>query len=340
MTDLQSMLSHVQNYVNQSNWRRNLAAASGPWVVTPLAQGEYNLNFLLTSRDAKLVLRVNIGTQIGRKDQIVYEFKALKLLTPSRVTPRAWFVDDSRRHIDHGVLIMQYLPGAMLDYRQDCPAAARVLAQIHQTVVDPADNHLIVENTPLTLIFEESSRLLQTYLESDLADPNIRDYLKDVLQWADEARAAEKFYQQDPWPCIVNTEVNAGNFIVDRPAQKAYLIDWEMPRWGDPSQDVAHFCSPLTTLWKTRYQMSTADRQAFVAAYQAHLHDRHLIDTLHERIDLRDPFVRLRGISWSAMGWVAYQTDFDGIKNADTWQTLQRYMDYRFIRSVFNPWLH
>ena len=39
------------------------------------------------------------------------------------------------------------------------------------------------------------------------------------------------------------------------------------------------------------------------------------------------------------MGWVAYQTDFSGIKNPDTWQTLVRYMRLDFIRSLFTPFM-
>ena len=49
--------------------------------------------------------------------------------------------------------------------------------------------------------------------------------------------------------------------------------------------------------------------------------------------------MRLRGISWSAMAWAAYQADFAGVKNPDTWRTLQRYMDLDFIRSLFDPFL-
>jgi hypothetical protein len=49
--------------------------------------------------------------------------------------------------------------------------------------------------------------------------------------------------------------------------------------------------------------------------------------------------VYLRGISWSAMGWVAYQTEFSGMKNPDTWETLQRYLNLAFIRSLFDFFL-
>ena len=307
--------------------------------VSPLAQGEYNLNYLLSAGDLRLVLRVNIGTQIGREDQIVYEFRALKLLEGSGVTPRAYFVDDSRRLIDRGLLIMDFLPGEALDYRRDTDAAAELLARVHQTEVPEASNHLIAETAPLSLIYEECAGLLQPYFDSRLADPAIRDYLRDLIRWADCARAAERYYQADSWPCIVNTEVNSGNFIVNRPEGTIHLVDWEMPRWGDPSQDLAHFCAPLTTLWKTSYRMNAADKGQFLDAYRRSIRDRHLKATLMDRIRLREPFVYLRGISWSAMGWAAYQSDYAGVKNPDTWAKLQQYMNLVFIRSLFDPFL-
>jgi hypothetical protein len=83
--------------------------------------------------------------------------------------------------------------------------------------------------------------------------------------------------------------------------------------------------------------MTSRQKKAFIDTYRHQIEDRHLRDTLWERVRLRDPFVLLRGISWSAMGWVAYQTHFTGVKNADTWETLQRYMQLDFIRSLFDP---
>ncbi len=340
MTDaMQAMQVEVERYLAVRDWSDVPAMAGRTFAVSPLAGGEYNLNFLLTSGAEKRVFRVNIDTQIGRADQIVYEYKALQLLAESGVTPRPYFVDDSRREIERGVSIMEYLPGRPLVYETDLDQAADLFARIHQVPVDPAQNHLIREDAPLDLIYRECAGLLRTYFDSELADPGIRDFLKEVIDWARAARRRERFYQEDPWPCIVNTEVNAGNFIVDPERGSIHLIDWEMPRWGDPSQDICHFCSPLTTLWKTDYRMQAADKRDFIKHYAVRIGDRHLRDTLPERIRLRDPFVYLRGISWSAMGWVAYQTDFSGIKNPDTWQTLVRYMRLDFIRSLFTPFM-
>jgi aminoglycoside phosphotransferase (APT) family kinase protein len=336
---LNEMLPAARAYVECGDWSKVPVMRGGPFEVSPLAQGEYNLNYLLSRGPLRLVLRVNVGTQIGRADQVVYEYRALTLLESSGVTPRPHFVDDTRQRIDRGVLIMDFLPGEPLDYRRDTLAAAALFARIHQVAVAEEQNHLIREDAPLTLIHRECTRLLQAYFDSPLAVPAARDYLRAVLAWADRARAAEEFYRRDPWPCIVNTEVNSGNFIVNRHAGTLHLVDWEMPRWGDPSQDLAHFCSPLTTLWKTDYRMSADDRRAFRLAYARQVRDRHLRDTLEERVRLREPFVLLRGIAWSAMAWAAYQGEFAGVKNPDTWCTLQRYMDPGFIRSLFAPYL-
>ena len=285
----------------------------------------------------QLVFRVNIGTQIDRADQISYEYKALKLLENSGVTPRPFFVDDSRKNLDRGVLIMEYLPGEPLDYNCDLDAAAYLFATIHQIGVGEERNHLIREDAPLTLIYDECKALLQHYFDSNLADDSIRSYLKEVILWAEGARKLETYYKEDPWYCIINTEVNSGNFIVNRHAETIHLVDWEMPRWGDPSQDLSHFCSPLTTLWKTPYRMTSESKKNFISEYCRNIHNAHLRETLPDRIQLRDPFVYLRGISWSAMGWAAYQTEFSGMKNPDTWRTLQSYMDLSFIRSLFDP---
>ena len=337
MTLMTEMLPQVAEYLNTRDWEDVPAMRGRRFTVTPLAQGEYNLNYLISSDSIRLVFRMNIGTQINREDQILYECRALNLLKNSGVTPKPHFVDDTRRFFDRGILIMDYLPGEPLDYARDLPEAAALLATIHQVNVTEENNHLIREDAPLSLIYEECSGLLQQYFDSDLADPAIRSYLMDLKAWADGARAGEDYYQQDPWPCIVNTEVNSGNFIVNRKRKTIHLVDWEMPRWGDPSQDLSHFCSPLTTLWKTDWRMSPAEKRDFLANYCRHIRDRHLRDTLADRVRLRDPFVYLRGISWSAMGWTAYQTEFSGMKNPDTWAKLRQYLSLDFIRSLFDP---
>jgi len=310
-----------------------------PFEVFPLAQGEYNLNYRLRQGRRQWVLRVNLGTQIGREDQILYEYQALQLLAGSGATPQAYYVDDTRQRLPHGVLLMEYLAGEALDYTRDLAAAARLLAQIHSFSARLDITHLIVEERPLSMTCDECGRLLQVYFDCEQADAAICRYLRDVLAWAEQARLREACFLADPWPCIINTEVNSGNFIANRESGSLHLVDWEKPLWGDPSQDLSHFSVPTTTLWKTDQRLDATRRGEFLAAYRAALADAHLRDTIDERVRLRDPFNCLRGISWSAMAWVAYQNGRHALRNADTFRKIEQYLQPAFLHSLFDVYL-
>ena len=101
------------------------------------------------------MFRVNIGTQINRTDQIVYEYRALELLKDSDVTPKPYFVDDDPIPFDRGILIMEFLPGETLDYNRDLNAAAGLFGNIHQIQLNSGINHLIRVVAPLSLIYYE-----------------------------------------------------------------------------------------------------------------------------------------------------------------------------------------
>ena len=287
------------------------------------------------------VLRVNTGSQIGLTDQeqIAYEFNTLKLLAPERVSPQPYFLDNSFRFLPYGILGMAYLPGEKLDYQRDLEDAARLMARYHQLKVPKSRIHLIREEQPLSLTYERCLRMMQVYLDSEIGDPEFKSYLREVRDWADHARQREVYYQQDPWNCIINTEVNNTNWIVNRQAGTLHLVDWEKPLWGDPSQDLSHFRVPTTTLWKTDYRMSEKDRDAMMSAYKTAIVDPHLRDTIEERTRLRDPFNCLRGVSWCAMAWIQYRRGAHLLKNVDTFRKLSMYVDLDFVRSLFDPFM-
>lgn len=338
--DLTSYLPEVARYLNQVE----LKGVPGwhphrQFQISPLAQGEYNMNYLLMQGGNCSVLRVNLGTQIDREDQIAYEFGALRLLEDSGVTPRPYFLDDSKTILKHGLLVMEYLPGEPLDYRRDLEQAARLFARLHTLEIAVENNHLIREERPLSSMYEECSRLAEVYLRSELADPAVRNYLSEVLEWAETARSNEVYFLEDPIFCVLNTEVNSGNFIANRVTGSLHLVDWEKPVFGDPSQDLSHFCVPTTTLWKTDYRMPEVDKNRFLKTYQSSVPDAHLRDTILDRVRLRAPFNCLRGISWSAMAWVQYQTGAHALCNEDTFRKMETYLEMPFLQSLFDSYL-
>ncbi len=236
--------------------------------------------------------------------------------------------------------VWQYLRGERLDYHRDLAPAAQLMARYHQLAVPEEKIHLIREERPLSLTYDRCARMLQVYFDSDLAQEPLKSYLREVIAWANEARQKEAYFLRDPWNCIINTEVNNSNWIVDRKRDTIHLVDWEKPLWGDPSQDLSHFRVPTTTLWKTDCRLSTVDREQMMAAYKNALHDDHLRDTIEERTRLRDPFNCLRGVSWCAMAWVQYQRGDHLLKNPDTFKKLAMYVDPIFVRELFDPYMN
>lgn len=339
--NLVEFLPHAQQYVKElSSDQVHWWQSGRQFEIRPLAQGEYNMNYLVQQEDTpSWVLRVNVGSQIDRTDQIVYEHNALNLLQRTARTPIPLFVDDSRERIQQGVLGMHFIPGERMRYEIHSYQADQLFADIHTLTHDLERTHLIQERQPLTMTYEECAALLPTFFESPLAELEIIRYLQEVLSWANEERQQEKYFVEDPWNCIINTEVNSSNFIYNAEENRLYLVDWEKPLWGDPSQDLSHFCVPTTTLWKTDYRMTSAAKQAFLQTYRDCLSDQHLKDTIIERVRLRDPFNCLRGISWSAWAWVAYQTGEAAIQNEDTYRKLCDYLQIDFIRSLFEPYM-
>jgi aminoglycoside phosphotransferase (APT) family kinase protein len=308
----------------------------------PLPQGEYNMNFRIRQGETNWVLRINTGSQLGltSQEQIAYEYNTLVLLQPADVAPIPYFLDHSFQVLPFGVLGMSFIPGGPLDYQQDLPQAARLMARYHQLPIPIENIHLIHEERPLSFIFERGVRKLDVYLSSDLANPDLCAYFKEVIHWADQARHQEIFFIRDPWQCIINSEVNNTNWIIDRRTGSIHLVDWEKPMWGDPSQDLSHFRVPTTTLWKTDLRLTAQNQAEMMKAYQAALHDRHLRDTIEDRTRLRDPFNCLRGVSWCAMAWVQYQRKQHSLKNPDTWRKLSMYVDLNFVKSVFDPYIY
>lgn len=102
------------------------------------------------------------------ENQIGYECHALQLLEASGRTPKVLYVDGSRKFLDHGVLVMEYLPGKALDYHTDLKYAAECLADIHSVRIPESESGLIRPENPLIAILEECEEMVKIYMDSPL----------------------------------------------------------------------------------------------------------------------------------------------------------------------------
>ena len=295
---------------------------------TPLGQGEYNVNYAFDHPDGRrLVLRINRGSQMHLPDQIGYEFSALKALEPSGRTPRAIFCDPSMY-----CLVMEHLPGRPLQYETDLEAAAEIFADIH--AIPPAPG-LIEPDNPLEAILDECREMVSHYYEWDKADPEVIRLLKTLEA---EISAKDLTAPVGLRKCMVNTEVNSGNFLIN-PGGRSYLIDWEKPLISEPAQDLGHFLVPTTTFWKTDVILTPEEIRHFVRCYDRAVNGRFETASLADRLPLYFTVTCLRGVTWCAMAYREYCQPGRAISNPDTFEKLKAYLEPAFLRNLLENYV-
>ncbi len=302
----------------------------GPVLLQPLGQGEYNVNYRFRHpRSGKeLVLRRSTGSQLHLADQIGYEYEALQALAPSGRTPRALCCDR-----EAGMLVMEYLPGRPLRYESDLAEAAAILADIHSLPL-PEHCPLLCPASPALSIYEECLQMAAHYLGWQQADKQVCALLESLIR---EIGALELKGCGEP-RCLVNTEVNSGNFLIN-PGAQSYLIDWEKPLLSEPAQDLGHFLVPTTTFWKSDVILKPEDIRAFVSLYQKAVAGRMEVHSLAERLPLFFTVTCLRGISWCAMAMVEYSRPGRAIRNEDTFRKIQDYLRPDFLENILQNYV-
>lgn len=328
------LTNKIQEYIKCNKLNSELSLGDSCQVKF-LAQGEYNINFTIDGLGNKYVFRVNTGSQLGLKNQIRYEYEALRKLEISRVTPKVLYVDDTKTDFNYGILIMEFLEGRPLEYQQDLRSAGEIFSKIHS--IDIANNSLenfIIEEKIFTARINEAQRLLMDFLNSPKIDLQIKDFFNTFINWAEKNRHSEKYFLKNKWHVINNTEVNSHNFIVGD--KKSYLIDWEKPVISDPCQDLTQFLAITTTLWKTDYILSSEEKESFFKTYVNGLDNRD--NNIRERVALYTPYLYLRALGWCAYAYLEYHKEDKEIKNMDTYKKIKQYLDLDFMQNLLKQY--
>ncbi len=319
-----------------------------------LAQGEYNVNYLfahpVTGR--KLVLRVNMGSQMHLDRQIEYEAHALNLLSGCGRTPEVFYVDGSGRCLEHGILVMEYLNGRhpVYESESDMQAVMRCVAEIHSVSIPPdeviygepfgesrvpADTvKLIAPRSSVGSILDECENMISVYISSALGDNTIKKRLRNLLDCGHEIACAVTG-ATIPVRCCINTELNSTNFLVDDRCF-ARLVDWEKPLYGDPAQDLGHLLAPTTTFWKTDTVLASSETERLIDDYLEAVGDRFDTSGIRERTRALINITCLRGLTWCAMAWIEYQNPDKLIANESTRKKLDDYLSDIFLSDIEN----
>lgn len=295
-----------------------------------LGQGEYNLNYVFTHphTQKKYVLRINTGSQMHLEDQIGYEYAALEYLAPSGRTPKPVYCYPQQK-----MLVMEYLPGRALQYETDMDIASRILADIHSTPV-PEDCRLLRPLYPAQAIYDECLEMVQHYFSWEDRDPQVCELLRQLIH--EIGKLPLKAVSDAP-ACMVNTELNSGNFLID--GENSHLVDWEKPLISEPAQDLGHFLSPSATYWKTDVILTPEQVKDFVRKYVKAVDGRMDCSTLSQRLPLYFMVNCLRGVTWCAMAYREYSQPGRELRNEDTFKKLKAYLEPAFLQNLLDNYV-
>lgn len=305
-----------------------------------LAQGEYNINFLLQGAEQRYVLRYNTGSQIGKAGnaQLEYEAMALKRIGLSGVSPR--FITLLTEPVP--LLVMEYLPGEPLNYRnpEHITAAARTLAKLHQIGLEPGDT--FIHRVPCIDDVREAQSWLAPYFSCERASAPVRQRLKEILQSA-TLSAEYDATLFPPTAHLAHTDVQAHNFIVHESKESGAnatilscrLVDWERPLKDDLTYDLAHFLIRTTTQWKCDYTFSREEKEAFLNAYLTARPELNPGEIRH-RLHVRQRYIALRAISWCAGAWVEYTQGNRAITHTQTLSKIEEYLQLDALDQLFD----
>lgn len=315
MSTSEHKIRQIRDFLYAQNW------VAGDFDVAFLAAGEYNENYLVESADGSTVFRINHGSQLDLDNQIAYEFAVLENVAPSGVTPLPLHLCASHPSFPRGVLLMTFIPGRALDYRTDLRGAAECFARVHTVPYDHTTGPLLVQADPILDIVAECRGLLSRFDDHPLpaSGRRIRAYLERVRRLAEHASFAGESL------CIVNTEVNSGNFLVGD--GRVRLVDWEKAVASYRYQDLGHFLVPTTTLWKTDFRFDPSTRRQFLHDYHDAAAPPVGLDELDERTALLEKTILLRAFSWVYMAYAEYTSGARPLTNSATFATIQAYLD-------------
>ena len=322
----------IRNYLLCNNLYKKLNLQEN-FNISFLAQGEYNINYKIEDSKNKYVFRINTASQLNLDNQIEYEFNALKILKESTVTPKPLYVDGTKEFFNFGILIMEFLNGVPLNYSTDLHKATDIFSKIH-TLDIPKNSGLIVETNIMSDRISESSWLLKDFFNSSISNLDLKRFFHNYLNWCEKNKFLEKYFINNDLLVINNTEVNSHNFII---GENSYLIDWEKPVISHPCQDLTQFLADTTTLWRSNYLINSKDKDDFLKLYCSKTNFN--FEDIKESINLYNPYLYLRALSWCAMALVKYQTEEKLIRNDEIFNKIQQYLNKDFINNLLKEYI-
>ena len=303
--NLNERLHKANDYLHDNRELRDTLGIDSGAVLEahPLGQGEHNENYWFANpaTGEKHVLRINVVSQPFHKNQVAYEFEALRVLAPCGRAPQPLYVDSSKKLLDKSAMVISFCEGQELDFDHlrdgDLDRCIELMADIH-TVKIPSNCKLHRPEDSLSELFCECMQRYRIYRESGFGVERITRWAERYIEAA--RRKVEATRPHDPCH-IVNTEALPSHFLIPSDAaspEPGFFIDWERPIIGEVAQDIAYFTSPTGTFWDSEYLMPKQQTDELVERYWAAGQGRLDRSGFDERFDAWKSVTALRSMMW------------------------------------------
>jgi len=256
--------------------------------------GAYNLNFHVRVNKKEFIFRINIDQQSGLKNQIEYENNALRFLEEYNIAPKTYYVDNTLKYFDFGILIEQYLEGPHLSHEEThIVEAAELLVKLHSLPLVESD--FIIWQNPLEATVNFVKNDMLNYEAKKTHDKKLIRLAKEVMARTEkDIEDKHNLFHADS---LNHTDVVLDNFI--RTSDGLRLIDWEKPRVDDCTYDICCFLSEPPQLWCSERALNMANRESFLNTYSRLSGiEKNL---LLEKTRIREPLVSLHWVFWGAI---------------------------------------
>lgn len=253
-----------------------------------LASGEYNVNFLLTAKEQKYVVRVSVSQLSGAKDQLQKEYDILDYLKGRDIAPQPYFIDMAG--FQFPIMIEEFIEGpSLVEFNDD------VLDKIGAMIA--RINNVSIQNaTPFEYRTIDYLRDIADHQKTyDSLTPN--EHNKRWFHMLDGLFDLVKITLGNKHPIatsmLIRRDANPNNFILT--GTDIRMVDWEIARVDDPTITIASFINEVTLYDVLSLNPSAGDIEKVKDAFKRDCYFDNFEGLLHNRLVIEE----LGGLVWA-----------------------------------------
>ncbi|WP_454052486.1 hypothetical protein [Clostridium sp. Marseille-Q7071] len=82
--------------------------------------------------------------------------------------------------------------------------------------------------------------------------------------------------------------------------------------------------------------MSKEEKEFFLKSYANKVN--HSLDEIKTSIEMYNPYLYLRALSWCAMAFIDYRTEDKLLRNDEIFNKIKSYLDFDFLSNLLKPY--